>query len=194
MPFSFRFPIALILSILYLATPTWADFDAGVDAYERGEYPSALREFTPLAKQGVAEAQHFLGVLYEKGQGVLQDFGRARQWYEKAAAQGNADAQYNLGLMYDYGYGVPQDYGQARQWYKEAAAQGLANAQFNLGVLYHRGYGGPQDFVQAHLWYHLAGANGETKAAILQNALVKQMTPADISEAQRLAREWKPKQ
>jgi len=66
MPIALRFSITLVLSIICLAAPAWADFQAGVDAYERGEYPSALREFTPLAKQGVAEAQHFLGVLYEK--------------------------------------------------------------------------------------------------------------------------------
>ncbi len=193
MPVVHRFPIALVLSIGSLGVPAWADYNAGMDAYNRGDYPTALREFTPPAKQGVAEAQHMLGVLYENGQGVLQDFARARQWYEKAAAQGNAEAQYNLGVMYDYGYGAPQDYQQARQWYEKAAAQGLAVVPYNLGVLYHHGYGGPQDFVQAHKWYNLAAANGEKKAARLRDTLAEEiMTPAQIIEAQQLAREWKP--
>ena len=90
MPIFFRFPIALVLSTVCLASPAGADFQAGLDAFNRRDYPTALREFTPTAKQGVAEAQYNLGVLYEKGQDVLQDFARARQWYEKAAAQGSA--------------------------------------------------------------------------------------------------------
>ena len=71
-------------------------------------------------------------MLYHKG----QDYGKARQWFEKAAAQGDAMAQGNLGVLYENGQGVPQDYGKARQWYEQAAAQGYAKAQVNLGVLY----------------------------------------------------------
>ncbi len=128
MPFSLRFPIALVLSFVGLSAPAWADFQAGLDAYNRGDYPTALREFTPPAKQGVAEAQHILGVLYEKGKAVLQDFARARQWYEKAAAQGIAGAQYRLGALYHHGYGGPQDFVQAYKWYNLAAANGEKKA------------------------------------------------------------------
>ncbi len=124
MPISLRFPIALVLSIVCLAMPTWADFQAGLEAYNRGDYMTALREFRPLADQGGASAQNNLGVLYGKGQGVPQDYAQARHWWEKAAAQGDAKAQYNLGVMYFNGYAVPQDYVQARQWYEKAAAQG----------------------------------------------------------------------
>ena len=87
-----------------------------MEAYERGDYPTALREFTPLDKQGVTEAQHILGVLYEKGQVVLQDYQQARQWYEKAGAQGLAVVQFNLGVLYHHGYGGPQDCVQAHMW------------------------------------------------------------------------------
>ncbi len=88
---------------------------------------------------------------------------------------------------------MPQDYGQARLWYEKAAAQGYANAQSNLAVLYDDGDGVPQDFVQAHKWYNLAAANGEKKAARLRDTLAEEiMTPAQIIEAQRLARKWKP--
>jgi TPR repeat protein len=192
MPIVFRFPIALVLLIVCLAAPTWADFQAGEDAYLRGDYATAVHEWRPLAKQGNVLAQYSLGVLYDNGYGVPQDYGQARQWWEQAAAQGNADAQYNLGVLYSNGHGVPQDYGQARQWYEKAAAQGIARAQYSLGALYSNGYGVPQDFVQAHKWYILAGANGNKKAASFRDALAKQMTPAQIGEAQRLAREWKP--
>ncbi len=110
MPISFRFPIALVLSIVCLARPSWADFQAGLDAYTDGDYATALREFRPLAEQGVAEAQYSLGVLYDNGNGVPQDYRQARHWWEKAATQGEAKAQYNLGVLYDNGDGVPQDY------------------------------------------------------------------------------------
>jgi TPR repeat protein len=193
MPISLRFPIALVLSIVFLAEPAWADYRAGMDAYLRGDYATALREWRPLAEQGDADAQYNLGVMYDKGPGVPQDYVQARQWYEQAAAQGDANAQSNLGVMYEKGRGVSQDYVQARQWYEKAAAQGDANALYNLGLLYRYGYGVPQDFVQAHKWCNLAGANGNKDAATLRDALAILMTPAQVDEARKLAREWQPK-
>ena len=67
MPFALRFPIAFVLSIVYLAAPAWADFQAGGDAYELGDYATALHEWRPLADRGVAKAQYNLGVLYGNG-------------------------------------------------------------------------------------------------------------------------------
>ena len=64
-----------------------------------------------------------LGVLYANGQGVPQDYAKAREWYEKAAAAGDAAAMRNLGFLYANGQGVPQDYAKAREWYEKAAAQ-----------------------------------------------------------------------
>ena len=94
---------ALVLSIVCLTTPAWADFKAGEKAYQRNDYATALREWQPLAKQGQAAAQYHLGLLYANGQGVPKDDAQARQWYEKAANQGHALAQVNLGGLYDYG-------------------------------------------------------------------------------------------
>ena len=192
-PISFRFPIAVVLSIVCLAVPAWADYKAGEDAYNRGDFATALREWRPLAEQGDALAQYNLGVLYRKGRGVPQDDVQARQWYEKAAAQGQAKAQYNLGTLYLNGGGVPKDYQQALRWFRMAADQGEALAQTKIGIMYDDGQGVPHDFVQAHKWYNLAATNGDKPAAELRDALAKQMTPAQIAEAQQLAREWKPK-
>ena len=192
-PISFRFAIGFVLSFIYLAAPAWADFQAGTDAYQRRDYPTALKEWRPLAEQGNAVAQSNLGLLYQNGRGVPQDYVQARQWYEKAAAQGDAVAQHNLGLLYANGWGVPQDYVQARQWFEKAAVQRDAKAQHSLGLLYAKGQGVSQDFVQAYMWYSLAIANGEKEGAIIRDALVKRMTPAQIAEAQKRAREWKPK-
>jgi len=193
MRMSLRFPIAVVLSIICLAVPAWADYKAGEDAYNRGDYATALREWRPLAEQGDALAQYNLGVLYRKGRGVPQDDVQARQWYEKAAAQGQAKAQYNLGTLYLNGGGVPKDYQQALRWFRMAADQGEALAQTKIGIMYDDGQGVPHDFVQAHKWYNLAATNGDKPAAELRDALAKQMTPVQIAEAQQLAREWKPK-
>ena len=72
-----------------LAVPAWADFEAGMDAADRGDYETALRKWRPLAEQGDSYAQHNLGVLYANGQGVLQDFVQAHMWYNLAAANGD---------------------------------------------------------------------------------------------------------
>ena len=77
------------------------------------------------AEQGEAEAQFNLGVMYDFGEGVPQDYKQALYWYKKSAEQGYAKAQFNLGLMYDSGKGVIQDYIEAYAWINVAGANGL---------------------------------------------------------------------
>jgi TPR repeat protein len=192
-PIPLLFLIALVLSIVCLAAPAWADFKAGENAHHRGDYATAMREWQPLAKQGHAVAQYNLGLLYANGHGVPKDDVQARQWYEKAAAQGHANAQVNLGSLYDYGRGVPQDFKMAVRWYLRSANQGNDLAQRKLGLLYERGDGVPQDFVQAYMWYKLGAASGVKAGVVLRDALAIRMTSDQLVEAQKLAREWKPK-
>jgi len=94
---------------------------------------------------------------------------------------------------------VPQNYAEAVKWYRKAANQGGADAQFVLGDMYNFGVGVPQDYVQAHKWFNLAAPRfsaSETekreKAIRNRNAVATMMNAAQIAEAQRLAREWKP--
>ncbi len=100
--------------------------------------------------------------------------------------------------MYEKGLGVPHDHAEAVKWFRKATEQGDADAQNNLGVMYGMGRGVPQDYVQAHMWFNLAvpnlaaGANRDTAVENRDNVSAK-MTPAQIAEVQRLAREWKPK-
>ena len=114
-------------------------------------------------------------------------------WYRKAAEQGNARAQSNLGVMYAKGRGVRQDYATAASWYRKAAEQSDATAQSNLGVIYYNGRSVPQDFVIAHMWLNLAAASGDKDAVENRRIIAAKMTPAQLAEAQKLAREWKPK-
>ena len=111
---------------LGLTAPAWAGLDEGLAAYRRGDYVTAFGEWRPLAKQG------------------------------------NADAQFNLGVMYSKGQGVPQDYALAHMWYN------LAASRFPPG-------------------------EGRDLAVKNRDIIAKRMTPAQISEAQKLAREWRPK-
>lgn len=91
-------------------------------AYDRGEYTKAARLFSPLAEQGVASAQFYLGLMHEKGRGVRQDYQTALTWFRKAAAQGYAGPQSNLGLIYERGRGVRKDLVRAFMWYSLAGA------------------------------------------------------------------------
>ena len=124
MRMSLRFPITLVLSIVPLAVPAWADYKAGEDAYNRGDYATAVHEWQPLAEQGDASAQINLGTLYVNGQGVSKDYQQALYWFRLAAKQGNAMALTKLGLMYERGNGVTQDFILAHKWYILGAANG----------------------------------------------------------------------
>jgi hypothetical protein len=137
--------------------------------------------------------------MYANGEGVPQDYAEAAKWYRKAADQGYDVAQYNLGIMYDEGRGVPQDYAEAVKWYRKAADQGHARAQHSLGYMYDNGRGVPEDHVQAHMWYNLAAsrypaAEKNRESAISnRDRLEQKMTREQVAEAQKMAREWKPK-
>ena len=161
------------------------------------DYTQAARWFREAAEQGNVAAQFNLGVIYSDGKGVPQDFTQAIPWYRRAAEQGSSAAQFNLGVMYDNGRGVPQDYREAFRWYRAAAEQGNAAAQHNLGLMYDNGQGVLQDYIQAHMWYNLATSSlsGQDREIPSGNrdTVANKMTSEQIAEAQRLAREWRPK-
>ena len=110
------------------------------------------------------------------------------------AEQGNVKAQNTLGKMYYKGEGVPKDYQLAMKWYRKSAVQGHAGAQYYLGQMYKEGHGVREDKVLAHKWFNLAAAQGHKSAAGNRNSLAQHMmTPSQIQEAQRLAKNFKPK-
>ena len=135
------------------------------------------------AEQGDAEAQFFLGHLYDDGDGVPEDDAEAVRWYRKAAEQGNALAQYQLGVMYYRGGGVPQDYAEAVSWFRQGAEQGDAFAQQMLGLMYARGKGVPEDDIQAYAWISIAVAQGREGAKNTKEYLTGEMTSAEIAES-----------
>jgi len=119
----------VVVVVFMLATPAWADFQAGFDAYNGGDYDTALKEFRPLAERGKAVAQWSLGFMYERGQGVPQDYQEAMMWYRLAAEQGSETAQLFLGEMYCCVKGAKEDLVQAHKWFNLAASQGRVSAK-----------------------------------------------------------------
>jgi TPR repeat protein len=118
------------------------------------------------------------------------DYAMALEEWLPVAKLGHSRAQGNLGFMYNEGLGVPRDYAEALRWHRAAAEQGNANAQNNLGYMFDNGLGVTQNYIQAHMWFNLAAASGNESARENRDIAAKRMTPADISEAQHLAREW----
>ena len=90
------------------------------------------------ANQGIAEAQFNLGLIYDNGEGVQQDYSKAAQWYEKAANQGYASAQSNLGVMYYNGKGVRQNTATAKEWFGKACDNGNQNGCDGYRILNQR--------------------------------------------------------
>ena len=181
----------LALAVVFLScltAPARAGIDEGLAAYERGDYATALQEWAPLANQGDAEAQYFLGHMYAEGQGVPRQYGKAAVWFRQAAEQGNGYGQFALGYLYDKGIGVAQDEAEAARWYRKSAEQGITVAQNNLGIMYEHGRCVPQDYVRAYLWYDLSvSLSGADRSKAVRNLdeIARKMTPAEIAEAQR---------
>jgi TPR repeat protein len=114
------------------------------------------------------------------------------------AQQGDAEAQYDLAKNLETGrIGLKRDMVQAEHWYRAAAEQGDPFAQAGLAILYQFGKGVKADPVEACMWYTLAaagtrGGDHDSIAEMLAN-LTQQITPEQRAEAQKRAREWKPK-
>jgi uncharacterized protein len=153
--------------------------------------------------QGNALAQSSLGLMYREGKGVPQDYSEAIKLFRMAATSGGghlegAIAKYVLGDMYASGQGGPKDYSEAATWYRKAAEWGYVRAQVKLGKMYATGQGVAKDKVQAHKWLNLAASDAtdgakRTQAIADRDEVARQMTTAQIAEAQKLAREWKLK-
>jgi TPR repeat protein len=185
-----RQALALIVALLVALPATAQDLKKGTIAHDRGDYTAALREWPPLAEMGNAAAQYRIGLMYRRGQGVLQDYDEAAKWFEKAARQGNAKAQHSLGNSYSEGQGVPVDHTMAVMWFRKAANRGNADSQHSLGLNYAQGQGVPKSAVRAYMWWTLAAMAGHLVADGFRKSVARSMTPAQIFEAERLVEDW----
>ena len=123
-----RWLFTLALSVL-LALPAVADFNAGMEAFEQGDFERALREWRPAANDGMVEAQYNLALIYYYGKGIPVDFERAHQWYLRAAEQNYPRAQYRVAEMYEKGEGIRKDPIQAYFWFRLAGTEKYSDAR-----------------------------------------------------------------
>jgi TPR repeat protein len=182
----------LVMAVVVAGAALAGPLEDGLYYARVGDYPEALRLLTPLGERGNPEAAFALALLYQNGRGVRADAAVAAKWYRLAADQGIQEAQNNLGLLYARGDGVPKDAGEAIRWWTRAAQQGYVRAQTNLARIYFEGDGVPRDFVQAYKWASLANAKSDQDAAFILDSVQPLMSAADIAEAERQVRAWRP--
>ncbi len=118
------------------------------------------------ANAGNAQEQYLLGVMYEQGKGVPQNYDQAMIWYRKAADQKHSAALLSVGNLYDKGIGVPQSYNEAANWYLKAAKVGNAQAMYFIASMSYNGEGMPTDLGKALKWFELAKQQGYGPAGI----------------------------
>lgn len=155
-------PRATALAPQKTAPPTQAE-EAAL-AYAKADYATAESIWRKQAEAGDGQAMNNLGVLYDLGQGVEPDMGRALHWFAESAKTGHPSGMSNYGRMLEQGRGIEANPAEAARWFDLAARQGLPEAQYNLGMLYELGRGVSQDFKAAAAWYSRAAAQQQTEA------------------------------
>jgi len=148
----------------------------------------ATKWYKMAAEKGHVSAQLNLGVIYNQGIGVKQDYKEAAKWYEKAASQGSSKAQLNLGILYDLGRGVEKDVVKAHDNYKKAAMKGMRDAQYNLGIIYYNGETGiKRNYIESYAWLALAKEQGSELAAIYKDKVERKISKKNNKKAKKLA-------
>ncbi|MCK1518622.1 sel1 repeat family protein [Bradyrhizobium sp. 190] len=157
-----------------------------------------MRRLAPLTVLlwSLASSACFAGGDIEAGWNAFasKDFRTAIRLWRPIAKHSDAKVQFTLGFLYRVGWGAPQDFEEAYKWLRMAADRGHSYAQSNLGFMYKDGEAVQANKVLAHMWLNLAASNPENSAAAeARDNLAKEMTAAQIAQAQTLAREWRPK-
>ena len=162
------------------------DFQVGLDAYNQGNYQTAIEIWGPLAEGGDPAAQTNMGFLYYHGRGVPLDYEEAVEWYRLAVSRGYADAAFNLGVAYAEGNGVEQDFDEALKLYTAAAEAGYAPAQVIVGNIHFLGeWGVAVDHSEGVKWYLQAAKQDDVVAQFLMaNVYLNgQGVPPDLVQA-----------
>jgi hypothetical protein len=167
------------------ASAALADFKAGVEAYQRGDYETAIHEWLPYAAENDPKALFNLGQMYRLGQGTPIDRLKAEQYYRRAAALGHIGALANLGSLY-YEADPPQG-GEAAYFWRRAARGGEPRSQYYIGVQYLTGEYISRDYVLAYAWLSLSAKAGFAPASERLVEAASQLNAAQIQEATRLA-------
>jgi len=171
--------LAAAAVLIGAANPAFAQqsVKSGIDAWQHGDYASAVAIWRPLAEKGDADAEFDLGQAYRLGRGVPVDLAQAQLWLEKAADAGHLDAQTTLGLLlFDSG-----NRSGAMRWLKKAAERGEPRAMLVYGTALFNGDGVPKDPLAAYAYVSRAAAQGlEPAKATLAD--MDQVLPVDVRQ------------
>ena len=106
--------------------------NTAADAYRRGDYVVAFREYMVWAKQGDPKAQTMIGQMYLRGEGIGSSQTNAIEWFRRAALQNNVEAQLQLAMLYAANPGLAPSEKEALLWLRKAAGRGNAEAQYPI--------------------------------------------------------------
>lgn len=147
------------IAFIVFAVPSQSkDSESGQQAFESGDYVTALAEWEPLANQGDPVAQFGMGILHLDGNVVPKDYDAASDWFLQAAQQGLFEAQALVFSNIPEGYGPPLE--MVIEWLEPVAKAGNTFAQFELAYIYHLGNRVPPDLEKAVMWYQKSAAGG----------------------------------
>lgn len=173
------------LAAMMLAVPAVADVKAGVDAWARGDWATAVREWRDPAVAGDPDAQFNLGQAYKLGRGVPMSLTEAEQWYARAAQQGHAQAEENYGLiLFQNGKRA-----EAVKWLEKSAGRGEARSQFVLGTMLFNGDAVPKDWRRAYALMTRASSSGLPQAAATLAQMDRYVPLPDRQAALAMARD-----
>lgn len=183
-------PIIAAIVIMFFVTRVHADYEDGLDALFKGDYQTAVREFTLAADAGLDLAQYNLAILYYLGRGVEQDMEKAFHLTHAAAQQGHLGAQANLASLYLDGTGVQTDVQRGIDWFSAAGRGGHADSAVTLANMYYDGNPVERDLVLAHSWASMAALYKHEEAASLLSKIESRMAAEEKSQARRLFARW----
>lgn len=181
--------IFVVWAFLWLSLGAFAgDVEDAATAYEGKDYATALKLLQPLAGQGNPLAQHRLGLMTFKGEGLAANQAKGIELITSAANAGVAKAQALLAYLSFQGTAVPKDYVVGIQWAEKAAAQDEPMSQLLLGAASLRGWGVPQNFELAVTWFRRSAAQGNPLSQYELGKLiyVGRGTKVDKIEGERL--------
>ena len=176
---------AVAMAAACAAVPAAADVKAGVDAWSRGDYRTAIDQWRPLAIAGDADAQFNLAQAYKLGRGVPLDPALAESWFRKAAAQGHVQAQDNYGLaLFQAG-----KKSEALPWLEKSVARGEPRTQLVLGTMLFNGDGVPRDYPRAYALMTRASSAGLQSASQTLAQMDQYITAEDRQRGTALAQQ-----
>lgn len=159
--------IITVFLVFLACTSTLAgagQFEDAAEAHKNGDFDKEFKLLMPLAQQGSPSAQYHIGLLYQQGKGVKQDYKEAITWFERAAAKNEDRASYSLAQTYAMGLGVAVDYKKAADIFSKLAEKNDTDAQRQMGYMYYAGLGVEQNFEKSVYWYRKSAEGGDDLA------------------------------